>query len=63
MSVIISLFLVLEVFVPNSIHYTGALACVILLVINLIDTYKLLIAADKLDIETREKNASATTEK
>ncbi|MDR1699296.1 MAG: CDP-alcohol phosphatidyltransferase [Prevotellaceae bacterium] len=57
--IIISLFLVLEVFLPDSIYYTGTLACVILLVINLIDTKKLLQVADAFDIETRKNTASA----
>jgi len=57
--IIISLFLVLEAVVLDSIHYTGALACLILFIINIIDTNKLLRAADAFDIENRAKNAAA----
>jgi hypothetical protein len=56
--ILISLFLVLEVFVEHSIYYSGALACVVLLVVNILDFITLLRFADNLDIENK-KNAVA----
>jgi hypothetical protein len=47
--IIISLFLLLEVFVKGSIIYSGIVACVILFVVNFIDFRKLLKIADRRD--------------
>jgi hypothetical protein len=52
--VIISLFLALEVIWRGSIIYSGILACVILFIVNIIDSLKLLQIADNRDKE--EKN-------
>ena len=51
----ISLILILEVVLKGSILYSSILACVILLVTNVIDTNKLLKSANDRDIEEREK--------
>lgn len=53
--VIISLILVVEVLLPNSIIYSVIFACVFLLVVNIIDTINLLRLADARDISEREK--------
>jgi hypothetical protein len=53
--IIISLFLLLEVFVKNSIIYSGMAACVILFVVNLIDMRKLLKMANRRDKEEQAK--------
>ena len=49
--VIISLFLILEVLLPDSIIYSGILACVILFIVNVVDFLKLLKLADQKDKE------------
>lgn len=51
--IILSLIMVLEVFVRGSIVYMVSLACVILFISNIIETRKLLIAADNRDIEEK----------
>lgn len=56
---IISLFLLIEIFVKGSILYSGALACVILLAVNLKDFVGLLKLADKCDKD--EKAAKEKT--
>jgi hypothetical protein len=56
--VIISLFLVIEIIWQYSIVYSGILACIILFIIDIIDSLKLLKAADRRDNE--EKNAKAS---
>jgi len=53
--IIISLILVLEVLIKDSIIYSGAFACVMLLVTNIVDMRKLLQMADARDIAEREK--------
>jgi hypothetical protein len=53
--VLISLILVLEVLVKDSIIYSGALACLMLLISNIIDTKKLLRLADARDLTEKEK--------
>jgi phosphatidylglycerophosphate synthase len=52
--ILISMILVAEVLFPKSIEYTAALACAILLVVNLISTLDLLKMADKRDQAERE---------
>ena len=49
--VIISLFLILEALLPDSIIYSGILACVILFIVNVVDFLKLLKLADQKDKE------------
>jgi hypothetical protein len=58
--VIISLFLVIEVIWQGSIVYSGILACLLLLTINIIDSIKLLKLADGRDKE--EKNGKVSAE-
>jgi phosphatidylglycerophosphate synthase len=53
--IIISLFLLLEVLVKNSIIYSGIAACVILFTVNLIDMHKLLKMADRRDKDEQAK--------
>ncbi|MDR0385372.1 MAG: CDP-alcohol phosphatidyltransferase [Prevotellaceae bacterium] len=52
--VIISLFLILEIIWSGSIVYCGIFACAVLLIINIVDSLKLLKFADSRDKE--EKN-------
>lgn len=52
--IIISLFLVTEVFLPGSIIYSAGIACLILFIINILDTRKLLKTADEIDVRERE---------
>jgi phosphatidylglycerophosphate synthase len=52
--IVISLMLVLEVFVKDSLIYTASIACVILLISNLVDFYKLLKMADAQDKAEKE---------
>jgi phosphatidylglycerophosphate synthase len=52
--VVVSLILLAEIFIRDSIIYTGALACVVLLVVNVIGTVELLILADKRDKDEKE---------
>jgi len=54
--IVISLILILEVILKGSIIYSSAIACVLLLVSNIIDTNKLLKMADVRDNEEREQN-------
>jgi hypothetical protein len=60
--VVISLILLAEIFIKDSIVYTGALACLALLVVNVISTVELLIVADKRDKDEKESNAGSKTE-
>lgn len=53
--IVISGILVLEAFVNGSILYSGSIACVLLLVSNIIDTIKLLKLADIQDKNELEK--------
>jgi len=46
--------LVLEVLVKDSLIYTASIACVILLISNLVDFYKLLKMADAQDKAEKE---------
>jgi hypothetical protein len=55
--IIISLFMVAEVFFQGSIIYSAAIACVVLFIINILDTRKLLSVADEIDIRERDRNA------
>jgi len=52
--IIISLILLLEVLVRGSILYAAFLACLILFIINIIDSYKLLRTGDNRDREERK---------
>jgi hypothetical protein len=51
--IIISTFLILEIFVKGSIIFTGALACLILLTVNVTDFIQLLKIADRRDRDDR----------
>lgn len=52
--VVISLILVAEVFFSGSLIYTAALACIVLFIVNIIDTLELLKLADNRDISEKE---------
>jgi hypothetical protein len=47
--ILIATILVIEVFVPGSIRYLATLACVVILISNLVETRKLLKMADERD--------------
>lgn len=51
---LISAIIVCEVFIPGSIKYLATLACVVLLISNLVESRKLLILADHRDKEERK---------
>ncbi|HOL00398.1 MAG TPA: CDP-alcohol phosphatidyltransferase [Paludibacteraceae bacterium] len=51
--ILISLILVLEVIFKNSIIYTSSLACLILLIMNILETKKILQLADERDKNER----------
>jgi hypothetical protein len=53
--IIISAILVAEVFIPDSIIYSVAMICIVLLVSDIADTRKLLKAADEMDRKEKEK--------
>jgi hypothetical protein len=53
--IIISFILVLEVFIKDSIFYTLAFACVVLLIVNIISTLELLKLADNRDTVEKEQ--------
>ncbi|MFR9166384.1 MAG: CDP-alcohol phosphatidyltransferase family protein [Dysgonomonas sp.] len=55
--IILCVMLLLEVFVKGTINYFGAIACAVLLVINIIDFRKLLKMADQQDVEERQNRA------
>ncbi|MDR2287525.1 MAG: CDP-alcohol phosphatidyltransferase [Prevotellaceae bacterium] len=57
--IIISMFLMVEVIWQGSIVYSGTLACVILFIINIIDSLKLLKIADSRDKEEKDAKKSA----
>ena len=59
--IIICLILSLEVAVPGTLKYVGSLACVVLLIVDIIDFKKLLRVADELDIQLREEKKDQTT--
>ena len=48
---LISAIIICEVFIPGSIRYLATLACVVLLISNLVESRKLLILADQRDKE------------
>ena len=50
---VIAFMLILEVFVEGSIVYYGAIICIVLFIVNIIDFGKLLKMADERDIEER----------
>ena len=52
--ILISLILILEVLIKDSIVYSGAVACIMLFISNIIDTIKLLKLADDRDITEKE---------
>ncbi|MCE5330770.1 MAG: CDP-alcohol phosphatidyltransferase [Bacteroidales bacterium] len=52
--IIISLILIFEVIFKGSILYSSIIACVVLFIVNIIDTMKLLKLADALDTEEKE---------
>jgi hypothetical protein len=54
--IVVSLILVAEVFIRDAILYCGVLACAVLLVVNMVETVKLLHQANKKDIEERESS-------
>lgn len=60
--VVISLILLTEIFVKDSIVYTGALACVTLLVVNVIGSVELLLVADKRDKDEKESKEKQAAE-
>jgi phosphatidylglycerophosphate synthase len=51
--IIISVILVLEVLVPGSVDYSALVLCTALLIINVIDTRKLLRISDEADLRER----------
>jgi len=55
--IVISLILVAEVFLKDSIIYFSTAATAILFIINIIDTNKLLKMADECDIREKEQNS------
>jgi hypothetical protein len=52
--VMIALILVAEVVFPESVLYSAAVACVVLLIVNIKDTHKLLRLADDRDRAEKE---------
>jgi len=52
--ILISLILILEVIVKDSILYTSALACLVLLIMNFLETGKILKSADERDKKEKE---------
>jgi phosphatidylglycerophosphate synthase len=52
--ILISLMLILEVIVKDSILYTSALACLVLLIMNFLETRKILKSADERDKKEKE---------
>jgi len=52
--ILISLMLILEVIVKDSILYTSALACLVLLIMNFLETGKILKSADERDKKEKE---------
>ena len=53
--IVISCILILEIIVKGSIIYSGMLACTVLFLANIIDTFKLLKLGDERDKEEREQ--------
>ncbi len=60
MRIILAFIFVLEFFIPGSIHYVAILACLFLLISNIIDSRKLIMMADARDKE--EKKAKLAKE-
>jgi len=58
--VVISLVLILEILVPGSINYSVLGICVILFIINLVDTKKLLDLGDAKDFEEKANRQKGT---
>lgn len=54
--IVLSLILILEVLIHNSIQYISLVATVLLLVTNIIDTNKLLKIADEYDLKEKKQN-------
>jgi len=52
--IIISLILIFEVIFKGSILYSSVIACVVLFIVNIIDTMKILKLADARDTEEKE---------
>ena len=53
--IIISSVMIIEVFAPGSLMYSSLFVCVVLFIVNVIDTNKLLKLADEIDRGDREK--------
>lgn len=58
--IIVCLILTLEVVVPGTLKYVGSAACVILLIVDIIDFKKLLKSADELDIQLKKEKENQT---
>lgn len=56
--IIVSAVLVMEVILPASIHYVSIFVCLALLIVNILDSFKLLGIADKKDKEEKMESAS-----
>ena len=54
--IILSLILIIEVILHNSIQYISLVATLLLLISNFIDTNKLLKIADEYDLKEKEQN-------
>jgi hypothetical protein len=61
--IIISAILIAEVFVKDAILYAGAVACLLLFIIDIRDTLKLIRMADEKDIAERENNLKNSDDK
>lgn len=59
--ILISLFMVIEIIVPNTIQYMGLAACIVLLYVNLSDMGKLLKMGDQRDKEERKNKEQSTS--
>jgi len=56
--IVISLILILEIFIKDSILYISAIATAVLFIINIVDTRKLLKLADECDIREKEQTGN-----
>ena len=56
--IILSIVLVLEVLITDSIIYSSAVACLILLILNIKDFRNLLVLADQRDEQDKEERSS-----
>ena len=52
--IIICLILISEVLITNAIHYSAAAACILLFLVNFLDTFRLLRLADERDKEEKK---------